>query len=159
MSLWLTQTDLENATTVATVLGCFDDANTGTVSSTALDAVIDRAEQEVMSWLVAELGPPPITGAKLTQLQADTFLKYAAVEYAVYYMYDRAPETVRQSSGDQDKRYQGAVKRMERILDARQRPPTVATPPANVGGVSFANLNRIFADAPNGPVGGNAGDF
>jgi hypothetical protein len=158
----LTATDLANATSNDTLLACTDDSTptspggTGTPNPTIIAALIDRAEQEVMSWLVTELGPPPLSSVLMAQLAADPFLKYAALEYAVALMYDRHPEYTRTGT-DRSERMKRADQRMERVLDARQRPPTVPQPPANVGGTVVDNGPRIYIDSANGTK--NAGDY
>lgn len=159
-AIWLTQQDLEAATSAKMVAACFDDDGNGSLNFPAIAAVIDRAEQEVMSYLVVELGPPPLSPALIAQLATDTFLKYAAVDFAVAYMFDRHPEYVRaKMQDDRARRLKSAEDRMIRILEARQRPPTVPTPPANVGGFSNDGANRLVTDSPGGPAGGNAGDY
>jgi hypothetical protein len=42
MAIWLTQHELEAATSVATVQACFDDQNIGEVDTGALAQIIDR---------------------------------------------------------------------------------------------------------------------
>jgi hypothetical protein len=156
--IWLAQANLENATSVATVLACFDDKNEGIINETALNEILVRAEVQTMAKL-HEYGPPPFSVQILAQLGADDYLRAAATERAIILMYDRAPEAVRQSVNDLEKRRKDWKEMMDDILQARARPPTVPTPPANVGGVSVYNTNRIFVDNPGGPSGGNAGDY
>lgn len=141
---------------VATI---FDDDQTGSPDEFAILEVIERAETQVLSWL-SEYGPPPFSTAVLQQLQADRFLKGCAIAYAVPYMLDRHPEYVRANrQADVETRLKRADTLMERVLQARQRPPTVATTPANVGGLSVDGAFRLYTDDPNGPPGGNAGDY
>lgn len=156
MSIWLSQTDLEGAMSVATVAAIFDDQNTGTLNTAAMNAVIDRGEQEVLSWLVDEFGPTLPTSA---QLATDNFLKYAALEYAVAFAFDRHPEYVRANGKERGDRFTRADARMQRILDGRQRPPELQATkaPANVGGVSVDNAARVYVDDSQGNV--NAGDY
>lgn len=157
-AIWLAQANLENATSLATVAACFDDANNpGTINQGALAEIIERAEQEALSWLVTELGPPPLSATVMAQLQADAFCKYASLDYAVAFMYERHPEYVRSQADEIQSRVKRADTRMERVLNARQRPPTVATRPANVGGVSVDGAPRIISDSPDGTY--NGGDF
>ena len=88
MSIWLTQGDLENALSVATVAAIFDDANTGTLSAAGIESVISRAESQVMSYL-HEYGPPPFSGQVMADLGADPLLKDAATMFAIIYAYER----------------------------------------------------------------------
>lgn len=156
-AIWLALADLQNAFSTAAITAIFDDQNTGTPNAQSVNMLIDEAEQEVMSWLVDELGPPPLSAALMTQLAADTFLKYAALDYARALVVDKHPEYFRSKPEDVKARFKRADDRMERILDARQRPPTVPTKPANVGGVSVDNANRIYIDSPGGGL--NSGDY
>lgn len=149
MAIWLNLTDLENATSVQTVLACCDDGNVGAPDPAVLDSIIDRAEQEILSYLVGEYGPGPISPAVMTQLQADNFLKYCALDYAVAFMYDRHPEAVPTDRGnDIQARKKSAAEKMQRVMDARQRAPSVATPPANVGGIANPVVARIYVNGP-----------
>lgn len=158
-SIWLAQLDLENAATPAMVTAIYDDGNTGALNTAAIAADIDRGEQEVLSWLGDEYGPPPFTGAILTQLSADPFLKYAALDYALAYMFDRHPEYPQGATDAKERswRFQRADQRMQRVLSGRQRPTTMTTPPANVGGVVVDNAPRIISDSPDGTY--NGGDL
>jgi hypothetical protein len=73
-------------------------------------------------------------------------------------MIDRHPEFVRASKQyDVENRIKRADVRMARILDARQRPPTVAQKPANVGGASVDNGSRLVVDSADGTK--NGGDY
>lgn len=153
----ITITDLENATSPQAMIGAFDDQNIGAPSPAPVAAAVDRAEQEVLSWLVDELGPAPFSATVLAEIKGDPFLKYAAIEYCVALMYDRKPEYFKSSMDDIQERFKRADMRMKRVLDARQRPPTIATPPANVGGVSVDNANRLYVDSADGTQ--NSGDY
>lgn len=155
--LWLSQADLEAATSKATVFACFNDDNAGSINDAALIKVLNRAEQQVLSWLVGEYGPGPFSSDRLADLGADTFLQSAALEYAIAYMFDRAPDYVRQSGQDVEKRLKSCKEQMQRILDARQRPPTVKTKPANIGGAVVDNAARIYVDNADGTR--NSGDY
>ena len=158
----ITQQDLVNFSSVDVVNACFDDSNTGVpvLNTTAMNAVISRGENEVLSWLGDELGPPPFTPDILAQIGADPLLKYAAIEYIVLYMYDRHPEYVRSGMKDREQRKKDADLRMERILDGRQRPPTMTTQPANVGGVGYDGGHRLYTDGPPGdPRRRHNGDY
>ena len=71
----LVQADLENALNVATVRAIYDDGN-GIVNTAALMGCLDRAENELISWVVSEYGwtmPPSAT--------SDDLMKYAALDY------------------------------------------------------------------------------
>ena len=156
---WLCQADLEGATSKATVIACFDDANlgAGSLDDQAICSIIDRAEQETLSWLAGEYGPPPIPATTLAMLAQDSFLKNAALEFAVIFMLEKHPEYVRSDGKVLGERMKRAVARMERIVQARQQPPTVAQRPANVGGVAVDNGNRIYVDNADGTR--NSGDY
>lgn len=156
-AIWLAQSDLENATSVEDVLAIFDDTNSGAVNLAAIAQVINSAEQEVLSWLVGEYGPAPMSAQTLAELAADPFLKSAALEFAKWFMFDRKPEYVRSSPSSQTERWDRATARMERIANARQRPPTVVVKPANVGGIFHPGQQTIYTPNPDGTP--NSGDF
>lgn len=156
-NIWLSATDLSQHAGEQALVAAFDDSGTGSADPVLVNAVISRAENEVLSWLVDEFGPPPIAAGTMAQLAADPFLKGAALEYAICWMYDRRPEYFRSSKEDIAARVSRADLRMERVLNARQRAPTVSTPPANVGGVSVDNANRIYVDSGDGTQ--NSGDY
>lgn len=157
MGVWLQKQDLIDAVSAATVTSCFDDSNTGVLNDSAIHAIIRRAEFEVMSYLIAEFGPPPFAGSVLSQLSDDDFLRGAALEYAVAYTFDRHPEYVRSNGKERTDRMDRADKRMMRVQEARQRPPTVAKPPANVGGIVRDHGPRMIVDGRDGH--GRSGDF
>ena len=50
---------------------------------------------------------------------------------------------------------------MQRILQARQRPPTVPDTPSNVGGIAVDGAARLYTANPGDTIAGgsNAGDF
>jgi len=153
----LTQSDLQNASSIETVKAVFDDNNTGQLNTAAIAAVIERGEQEVLSWLVDEYGPAPFDTETLTELGADPFLKTCPLEYAVAHMFDRHPEYVRSGASDRRDRFKRADDRMKRVLQSRQRPTTVQRPPANVGGVAIDGASRLYVDSPDGTK--NSGDY
>ena len=156
--IWLDREQLEEATSVEAVKACCnDDSIGGPANQSIVLRVIRRAEARTLSWL-AEFGPPPFDAATLQQLAGDELLASAALEYAVAYMFDRHPEYARSvRNEDPAARVKSADTQMERILEARQRPPTVAKKAANVGGVNVDNANRLVTDSPNGTS--NAGDY
>lgn len=155
--VWLCRRDLESATSATMVAAIFDDDQTGSTDDFAMLGVIERAETQVLSWL-SEYGPPPFPPNVLAQLQADRFLKGCALAYVVPYMFDRHPEYVRANrQEDVEKRLKRADDLMMRVLEARQRPPTVPTPPANVGGASVDNGPRAYVDSADGTR--NSGDY
>lgn len=158
-NVWLdaSGSDIALAISQPTFLACFDDDNAGAADATAVQAVITRAENQVLSWL-SEYGPQPFSAAVLAQLGADPLLKDAAIKYAIAYTFDRHPEYIRSTRDESGgKRLKDADAMMERILDARQRPPTVATTPANVGGVVVDNGPRLYVDSADGST--NSGDY
>jgi hypothetical protein len=160
MSIWLTQGDLENALSVATVAAIFDDANTGSLSAAGIASVISRAESQVLSYL-HEYGPPPFSDQVLSDLGADPLLKDAATQYAIIYAYERDIAYTRANGKTSEERIKRAGDLMERILQARQRPPTVPDKPSNVGGVSIDGAARLYTANPGDTIAGgsNAGDF
>lgn len=158
-NLWLQQTDLSQAISEQGMVVVFDDIGAGQPDPTLVQALITRAEQLTQSWLIDAFGPPPLSATVLAQIGADPFLKSCAIECALVLMLDRRPEYFRASTPDIQARWKRWEGLMQRVLDARQRATTVATPPANVGGAVVDNANRLYVDSPGGPAGGNAGDY
>jgi hypothetical protein len=152
--IWLEQTDLVNNLSVATFSAIFADPTTGIVNLDFVASVIERAEQEVLSWLVDEYGPA-IESAQ--GLGADLFLKGAALEYAIVYAFDRYPEYIRANGKEREQRYARAEARMARVLQSRQRPTSLPITPANVGGAVVDNGPRIAVDSADGTS--NMGDY
>ena len=152
--IWLEQTDLANVMSVATFSAIFDDATTGVTNLDIVASVIERAEQEVLSWLVAEYGPAI---EKAVGLGSDLFLKGCAVEFALAYAFDRYPEYVRANGKESVDRHNRAEERMGRVLQSRQRPTSLPILPANVGGAVVDNGPRIAIDSANGTS--NMGDY
>ncbi len=153
--IWLTEKDIEDAINRATLLACFDDGN-GNFEASALASIIKQAEVEVMSWL-GDYGPPPFSAQTLAALGADYFLRSAALEYAKYFVFDRHPEYLRTSATAQQDRLKKCEERMERILDARQRPAQTTQPTTAVGGATVDNGARIYVDNADGTT--NSGDY
>ena len=150
----IVQADLENRLSIASVLGLYDDGN-GTVNATALAAVIVNAEQETLSWLVDEQGNVP---SMPSDLQTDPFFKGCALDFAIAYSIERRPEYAKQAGlGTKESYFARASKRMERVLDGRQRATQMAERPANVGGMVNDNSNRIIVDNADGTQ--NSGDY
>lgn len=149
-AIWLAQSDLENAVSPQTILACCDDENAGVASIPVVAAIIERAENEVLSWLheYAVNGQLPDTAT----LTADVFLKYAALEFAVAFMFDRHPEFVRANGRERIDRKKNADDRMTRVLQSRQRPPTLneTKKPANVGGFTTNAGPQLIGSGPCG---------
>ncbi len=154
MAIWIDQSDLSNVLSVATFSAIFDDPSTGVTNNDIVASVIERAEQEVLSWLVDEYGTNIQSQANLG---GDLFLKGCALEFAIVYAFDRYPEYIKANGKEREERYQRAEDRMQRVLQARQRPTSLAKQPANVGGVSVDNGPRIAVDSADGTY--NGGDY
>jgi hypothetical protein len=151
MSKYIFQADLENALSVPTVLAIFDDGS-GTVNASAINAVIDRAEAEVDSYL-------PSNYPAGTPAPSDRLLKHAALEFAVCFSMEKHPEYVR-NFGEEPRtnpRYTRARQLMQRIVDGVQRLPDTPTKPRNVGGVVYSAGPRTIIDNIDGSS--NLGDF
>ncbi len=152
--IWLEQTDLANNLSTATFSAIFDDPTTGVTNLDIVASVIERAEQEVLSWLVPEYGPD-IQSAP--GLGADLFLKGCALEFAIVFAFDRYPEYIRANGKEREFRYARAEERMGRVMQSRQRPTSLPIKPANVGGAVVDNGPRIAVDSSNGQS--NSGDY
>lgn len=152
--LWLDQTDLANVLSTATFAAIFNDPTSGVLNLDIMASVIDRAEEETLSWLVGQYGP---TVRNEAGLGADRFLKGAALEFAIVYAFDRYPEYVKANGKEREERYKRAEERMARVLQSRQRPTSFPQTPANVGGSTVDNGHPIAIDGPNGEY--NGGDY
>lgn len=151
--IWLQQSDLVNVLSTVMYSAIFADPTTGITNTDIVDAVIGRAEQEVMSWLVGQYGPDV---ANQQNLAGDLFLKGCALEYAYAYSFDRYPEYAKVEEGRAD-RYKRAEERMQRVLQSRQRPTSLPTQPANTSSTVISNVNSIISAGPDGQY--NSGDF
>jgi hypothetical protein len=152
--IWLQQSDLVNVLSVATFTAVFNDPVTGVTNLDIVDAVIQRAEQEVMSWLVNQYGPDV---QNQENLAGDLFLKGCALEYAYAFSFDRYPEYVRANGPERAERYKRAEERMQRVLQSRQRPTSLPKQPENVSSVSISNVSPIISAGPDGTY--NGGDY
>lgn len=151
--IWLAQSDLVNVLSTVMFSAIFDDPSTGVTNTDIVNAVIERSEQEVISWLVSQYGPDV---PNQQNLAGDLFLKGCALEYAYAYAFDRYPEYAKVQEGRAD-RYKRAEERMQRVLQSRQRPTSLPTQPANTSSVVVSNVTPIISTGPDGTY--NGGDF
>lgn len=152
----ISQTDLSNALSAATITALFDDG-TGVANATAVTATIDRGENELRSWLIGEWGK-----TLPADIATDPFLKYCAIDFILGFSIERHPEAARQAGlGTKESYFNRAKERAIRVMDGRQRPTAATEAPANVGGVVIDNSNRIITDSPANVAAGtsNAGDY
>lgn len=154
MGIWIDQLDLTNQLSAATFANVFNDPVTGATNPDIVNAVIDRAEQEVLSWLVGTYGPNIQSSPGLG---SDIFLKGCALEFAIVYAWDRYPEYVKAMGKEREERFDRAMQRMQRVLQARQRPTVLQQTPANVGGVTIGGGPRLVVDGADGSY--NGGDY
>jgi hypothetical protein len=152
----LTQTDLENALSPSTVRAIFDDTGTNTVNTTAVAAVITRAESQVYSYLKTTYPDLPIPYAASP---APEVLKSAVLEFAIVYTRDRKPEYWPDNSRERSERLKAAFDMADRFAKARQVIYDVGgVQPANVGGVVRSGIT----DDTEPPVkffGDGTGDY
>ena len=115
----LTATDLQNALSVAKVTALYDDGN-GLLNSAALTENIDRAEQELISWIIASYGYP-LPAAFATE----PILKYCALDFLIGFSIERMPEYAKQAGiGTKENYFLRATERALRILSGIQNPLT-----------------------------------
>lgn len=127
----LTQTDLENALSPATVKALFDDANDNTVSPAAVAAVIQRAESTVYTYLATKY--PTLTFPASAPIPES--LKLAVLEFAIVFSRDRKPEYWAQSQNrEREQRYKAATEMMDTFGKANRVLYDGGAQPANVGG-------------------------
>jgi hypothetical protein len=157
LSFWnITQTDLQNRTSAAFILGAFDDGN-GQVNATAIAAVIADGETEMQSWLIDALKGP--VSSWPSDVATDPLYKLCAEEFAIGYTVERHPELAKQAGlGTKDSYFNRATARAKRVLEGRQRATVSTDVPANVGGTTPNTVPLMYCTPP-GASGSNAGDF
>lgn len=154
---YISQTDLENRISAATVRELFDDNLDGTADAVPVQDVIDQAEAEVNSYLSRAY--PDLT-LPVVQSPMPKVLVTASLMFAVPFSFLRHPEYVRtfgenprgQSMLDQAHAF------MERLCSGKQFlfGVTAESKPSTVGGTFTDPGPRIWQDA-NGVYTG--GDF
>ena len=113
----LSSTDLQNAISASTALALYDDGN-GTLNATALAENIDRAENELLSWIIASYGYPLPTG-----FTVDPVLKYCALDFLIGFSIERHPEYAKQNGlGKQETYFARGTGRALRLLAGVQNP-------------------------------------
>jgi len=155
--VYVTQEDLEQALSPATVLALYNDLNNDSVNPTALEGVLIRATTWVDSYLATQyLGPFPVP-----QTPVPMMIKMAALEFAIAFSFERHPEYVLTygESFRATARFKRACEIMERIISSQQQIPDWALQPKgkNVGGIINSTGPRTIIDGPNGE--NNGGDF
>ena len=154
MGKYIDQGALERAITPQTVAALFTDGNTGAVNTAAVADIIDYAEAEVDSFLIAYAGPYPFPEP------TDRLIRTAAVNFAIAFSFRRNPEYVRQF-GDMnraDNQYAMAKGLMLRIQQATQRlpdQPAAATAPLNSGGIITSGGPRLMVASSDGTQNGS----
>ncbi len=155
--LYAMQPDLEAALSPGTVLALYDDDNKGIVNATTIQAVLARASRMVDSYLArVYVGPFPVTQTPVPEV-----IKYAAVEFAVAFSFERHPEYVH-TYGEQYRagtRFKRATDMMDRLCQGQQEIPdwNLQPKPKNVGGLITSQGPRTIIDNPDGTT--NGGDF
>jgi hypothetical protein len=116
---------------------------------------LDRAENELISWIVSEYGwPMPASATE------DDLLKYAALDYWIAYSIERHPEYAKQSGlGTKESYFNRAMARAGRILSGLQAPTTMpaTTTAGNASGITVDGSTRLYIPSANGQT--NAGDY
>lgn len=154
-SLWqFTFADLQNALNVQTAIALYDEG-TGKPNTVAFAMNVDRAEHELVSFLIDTFGwPLP------EQTQVDGLLKYSALDYLIGFSIERHPEYAKQAGfGTPHSYYERAKERAERIMRGVQRPVELqeAVSPGNIGGFTVDGSTRMYIPGTDGTP--NAGDF
>jgi hypothetical protein len=147
---YITQTDLENAIGPAAVLAIYDDDGDLALSSSelaALASVLDRSSAKVDGRLARSYdGPFPLS-------PVPKLVKYAALEYAIAYSFERHPEFVRAFGRDEHAiRLKRAEDMAEDIADAIEFLPDFAAQktPGTAGGVVPNNGPQLLVDRLDG---------
>lgn len=155
---YITGTDLQAALSPATYLAVFDDSNVGTVNTSAVALVIERAHAEVASYLprITRTYPGAIPSA------VQSLLRAAELEYAMAFAFERHPEYVRSfGEGPRLDMFKRAQARMEAIATGAQFATGDAVAPLNpapvTGGIVVVSGPRMLVDSLDGTS--NGGDF
>ena len=153
MGKYITQLDVENALSPATVAYLFTDPGQSTINQVALNDCIDRAEGEVDSWL---LGDIDITSTAFSKV--DRLLRQCALDFFKVFAFERHPEYVK-TFGDDPRGgslFKGAMARMERIQASLQKLPDQPTiKPANSGGLITDDGPRTCITSADGRRNGD----
>lgn len=155
--LYALKKDLESILSPATVLALFDDDARGSANVEAILDTLDRASREVDSYLArVYTGPFPVT-----QKPVPSVIKYATLDFAVAFAFERHPEYVH-TYGEvyrASSRYKRACERMDRLCQGQQEIPDWAlqTKPMNVGGIIRYEGPRTIISTYDGEDRG--GDF
>lgn len=151
MGKYISQLDVENALSAATIAELFvDDASAGVVNALALEQCIDLAEGEVDSFL---LGVNDVASLK----RFDRLLRLSAIDFFKVFAFSRHPEYVKTYGEDprSNSLYKAAVARMQRIQAATQElPDQQGGQPQNVGAIIRSTGPRLMIDSPNGTENG-----
>jgi len=155
MGTYISQQDLESATSPETVLAIFEFGQSGVPDSVAVDDVIDRAETEVNSYLPNNYTVP----LPAAQTPTSKAIKMCVVDYAVCYMFEKHPEYARLYAKDNEARFNRAKARMDRVVASVQRlyDLTKQPEPKNVGGITYDEGPRLLVTSANGSS--NSGDL
>lgn len=154
---YITKADLEAALSPATVLALFNDEDQGTVYMPALLTLLQRASNEVDSYLARSFkGPFPVA-----QSPVPAIIKNCTIEFAIAFSFERHPEYVH-TFGEQYRgstRYARACAMAERLATGLQETPDWVLYPkgTNVGGIIVNSGPRTIVDSPDGTY--NGGDF
>lgn len=155
---YIQETDLQNALGPSTYLAIYDDTNSGSANTTAVDQTITRAHAKVVGRLINIFGSstlPPTVG----QGTVPALLYDAELNYAIAISWERHPEYVR-NFGEKElalAAYMRAEKTMDDVQASVERLPEFAPAPANVGGATIDDSSRIITTNADGTS--NAGDF
>lgn len=152
MGNYISQLDLENALSAQTIAQLYADDNTGAINTAAIDAVIDRAESMVDSYLIGFYAYP-------LQAPFDRLVKNAALLFAEAYSFQRHPEYVR--TYGENPRTAGKIREanelMRQIQSAVQKLPDQPAPetaPRNVGGIVVDTGPRLSIPSSDGTDNG-----
>ncbi len=153
MGKYTDQGALERALTPQTIAALYTDGNTGAVNVQAIADVIDYAEAEVDSYLIAYAGDFPFPEP------TDRLLRAAALNFAIAFSFRRNPEYVRKfgdmnREGNQDAMASALMKRIQASIQKLPDQPSPVTSPKNVGGVTVSAGPRLMTMGVDGTENG-----
>ena len=156
---YFTQTDLENALSVAIVKAIYDDDRDGSADEAAVAACIAYGSAMCDSFL-RKIGSSAGGGAAVT-LPLTTVpdeVKFAALDFGIAYSVRRRPDIVR-ATGEQPWTvfYEQAVEQMKRYISSMQMVSATAMSHATVGGSIFEGPTGTALPAPR--WGSSWGDY
>ncbi len=146
------QTDLENALSAHLVEAAYDDDGDGEVDAAPMAACIAYGTAMCNSFLrnVMTSGGSAI---ELPLVDVPDEVKFAAIDFGIYFTVRRRPELLRAITGEDPHKYRdSAIEQMRRYCASEQRMPATVGTPATAGGALLnpdSDEEGVAEDLPN----------